>query len=215
MTQLTPVFKLMLLVSLGLHLVAIIESGYFSSGHHQQNIDTRLNITLSQTTEPEPATDAVPEKSPPKKADAQPAEAPRRDPAPAAKVKRDEARQKKPVKPYREALPQQKEQQRQKMGDTRSGMAMEESYKTRLLRHLEQYKHYPFVARRRQLEGQASIRIVLGTDGRLQDIECLDGNDLFCEAAIHAAREAQPFPPPPAALTSREFQYAMEYRLRN
>ncbi len=213
MTQLTPVFKLMLLVSLGLHLVAIIESGYFSPGHHQQNLDTRLNITLSQSAEPKPEADATPEKVSRKKAETQPAK-PSPNPDPATKIEPDEVRQKEPVKPYREPLPQQNEQQRQKLGDTRSGVAVEESYKTRLLRHLEQYKHYPFIARRRQLEGQVSIRIELKTDGRLLNIECLSGNDLFCEAAIHAAREAQPFPQPPASLSGKAFEYAMEYKLR-
>lgn len=214
MTQLTPVFKVMLLVSLGLHLVAIIESGYFSPGHHQQNVDSRLNITLSQTADPKSKPEAVPENPIRNKTDVQSIQPPGPKPAPATKIERDETRQRQPVKPYREAVPQPKEQQRQKMGDTRSGVTVEESYHSRLLRHLEQYKHYPFVARRRQLEGQASIRILLGANGRLQNIECLSGNDLFCEAAIDAAREAQPFPTPPASLPDRTFNYAMEYKLR-
>jgi len=210
MTQLTPAFKLTLLVSIGLHVAAIIQSGAFSSGHHQTDIDTRLNITLSPPTKDRTTSESLPKKPSRMKKDPQPVKKPSRP----VKAQARELSEKKPVKPFKEALPQEVTQQRMRSGSVRSGISAEESYQSRLLRHLEQYKHYPFIARRRQLEGTASIRIAIAADGRLRDIECLAGSELFCEAAIQAARKAQPFPIPPTSLSDRTFNYAMEYKLR-
>ncbi|MFP4610627.1 MAG: hypothetical protein ACLFQT_06355, partial [Thiohalophilus sp.] len=63
MSQLTPAFKLTLLVSIGLHVAAIIQPGSFSPGYHQTDVDTRLNITLSSTAEArrQPAPEPEPE----------------------------------------------------------------------------------------------------------------------------------------------------------
>lgn len=210
MTQLTPVFKLTLLVSIGLHLAAIIQSGSLSPGHHQTDVDTRLNITLSPETEKQATSDSLPEKTSKPKTNPEPVKSPNKP----VKARANELSEKKPVKPFKEALPQEVAQQRMQSGSVRSGISAEASYQSRLLRHLEQYKHYPFMARRRQLEGRASIHIEIAADGQLRNIECLAGSDLFCEAAIQAARKAQPLPAPPASLPDRTFNYAMEYKLR-
>ncbi|WP_310694495.1 TonB family protein [Thiohalophilus sp.] len=214
MAQLTPAFKLMLIVSIGLHLVAIIESGYLSSGHHQKNVNTRLNITLSQPDESRTQVNPMPEKIVQKKMKPKPNAQNEPKPEPEAKTERIERRQEKPVKPRKKVLPQQEEQQRKEMGGNRSGIQQKESYHNQLLRHLEQFRHYPFMARRHQLEGRVLIRITLTAAGQLRNIECLEGNKIFCEAAIRAAREAQPFPPPPTSLSDKAFEYAMEYKLR-
>lgn len=214
MAQLTPAFKLMLIASIGLHLVAIIESGYLSRGHHQKNVNTRLNITLSQPDESRTQVNPMPEKVVQKKMKPKPDAPDEPKPEPEAKTERIEPRQKKPVKPRKKVLPQQEEQQRKEMGGNRSGIKLKESYQSKLLRHLEKFRHYPFMARRRQLEGRVLIRITLTAGGQLRDIECLEGNKLFCKAAIQAARKAQPFPSPPASLPDKTFNYAMEYKLR-
>ncbi|TDY04241.1 cell envelope integrity protein TolA [Thiohalophilus thiocyanatoxydans] len=221
MTQLTPAFKLTLLLSIGLHIGVMIQPGTLSPGHHQTEVNTRLNIRLNpvvaprlrseplaknpakpktkqekQQTKPSPVTETLAKPDTPTKPD---------DEVPA---------EEKPTKLFKEARPQEMEQQRRQRGDVRSGISADESYQSRLLRHLEQYKHYPFMARRRQLEGRAAIRLMIATDGQIRDIECLEGNELFCEAAIQAARKAQPLPAPPASLSDRTFNYTMEYKLR-
>ncbi|MDY6979086.1 MAG: TonB family protein [Pseudomonadota bacterium] len=214
MAQLTPAFKLMLIVSIGLHLVAIIESGSLSPGRHPENINTRMNITLSQPKKANTPTNPMPEKVVQKKITQEPNLRNEPKPEPVAKTERIEAQQEKPVKPRKKVLPQQEEQQRQKMGSNHRGIKQKESYQNHLLRHLEQFRHYPFMAQRRQLEGRVLIRITITGEGRLRNIECLEGSKLFCKAAIQAARNAQPFPRPPTSLSGKAFKYAMEYKLR-
>lgn len=209
MSQLTPAFKLTLLFSIGLHLAAFLQAGGSSAGFHQANVSSTLNISLKPVT-----------RSRPNQQKSENGELKTQN-RPTQKVAQNKPVQKHPetkklALTEQPASPEtQSGQIRQVAGETRTGAVNEDAYRKQLLRHLEQYKHYPFIARRRQLEGQTSIRIAITDDGRLRDIECLAGNDLFCQAAIQAAREAQPFPTPPASLSNREFQYAMEYRLRN
>lgn len=209
MTLITPAFKLTLLLSLGLHLAAFLQYGDRVRGFHQDNVNSRLNVTLSLSSR----TDSMQDNDRPSSPVNKPPEKKQRQEKSLNQSSEQKIRKVAEVsRPTR--FDQPAGELRQMAGDMKAGMLQDENYQSRLLRHLEQYKHYPFMARRRQLEGRASMRIAIAADGELRDIECLTGNDLFCEAAIRAARDAQPFPPPPTSLSDRVFNYAMEYKLR-
>lgn len=209
MTLITPAFKLTLLLSLGLHLAAFVQYGDHTQGFHQDNVNSRLNVTLS----PSSRTDSMSDNDQPSESADKPPKKKLREEKSLNQSSEQKIRKVADVsRPTR--FDQPAGELRQMAGDMQAGMLQDENYQSRLLRHLEQYKRYPFMARRRQLEGRASMRIAIAADGELRDIECLTGNDLFCDAAIRAARDAQPFPPPPTSLSDKAFDYAMEYKLR-
>ena len=213
MSQLTPALKLTLLLSMGVHLGAFLQAGGNLSGFHEQNLETRLNITLNAktfSTQTEPQERDSSEKN----------QAEKRPIKKIVKTRTDQTQRKTVTHAGREpvlstARQLQSGQIRQVTGAVQAGMFDEEEYRKLLLRHLEQYKHYPFVARRRHREGTATLQIVLNPKGKLLTIKCLSGESLFCNAAIRSARDAEPLPAPPGRLKPYAIQYAMVYRLRN
>jgi protein TonB len=213
MSQLTPAFKLTLLLSIGVHLGAFLQAGGNSSGFHEQNMETRLNITLnalSSSTQTELQERDRPEKNPVEK----------RPIRKVIKTRTDQTQPKAVTLARQEPVPStspelQSGHIRQVTGAVQTGLFDEEQYRKLLLRHLEQYKHYPFVARRGHREGTATLEMILNPKGKLLTIKCLSGESLFCNAAIQSARNAEPLPAPPARSKSYAIQYAMVYRLRD
>lgn len=71
---------------------------------------------------------------------------------------------------------------------------------------IEGCKRYPEAAKARNIEGQVTIRFLLGTDGEARNLTVVDASrhrslDL---AALAAVRRASPFPRPPAHLFDKD-----------
>jgi protein TonB len=201
--QLTSTFKLTLLASIAIHAVAFLQWGGMQKGFHQESSYSTLNIRLSQVTNnPEQArqTESRTETNPKTTARKTPRKI-------AAKQLQYTQTKSAPQQIQSGAL-------RKTRGSTETGIEVKQQYIAQLLQHLDQYKTYPFIAQRRQLEGTVTMKIHLDNNGRLLQVHCLTGNMIFCKAASQTAREAAPMPQPPRNLTQRQFEYAMEYRLR-
>ena len=74
-----------------------------------------------------------------------------------------------------------------------------ESYLEMVRLRIEQHKHYPHMARKRQIEGIVTIRFIITPAGNVQAIGIARSSrhSLLDEAAIKAVRDASPFPKPP------------------
>jgi periplasmic protein TonB len=76
------------------------------------------------------------------------------------------------------------------------------SYLDMLRLKIESRKHYPESAKNRGVEGRVTIRFILKTDGRVENVKIARGSksrDLN-RAALAAVQSAAPFPRPPANL---------------
>jgi len=64
---------------------------------------------------------------------------------------------------------------------------------------IERHKKYPDVARIRQIEGRATVRFVIGPDGRVTTLKIIKStrNTALDRAALDAIKKAAPFPKPP------------------
>jgi protein TonB len=64
-----------------------------------------------------------------------------------------------------------------------------------ILARIEQHKRYPWLARRRGLEGEVELGFRVMPDGSVADLRVeRSGGALFDEAAMAAVREAAPLP---------------------
>lgn len=92
--------------------------------------------------------------------------------------------------------------------------ALRESYRMRLMRHIEAHKYYPAAARRLRMEGSVRVRLVVDCNGAVREQAMEDGTPLLNGAARASVERAQPLPPPPDGLSCPQtLQYAMRYRL--
>ena len=75
-----------------------------------------------------------------------------------------------------------------------------QNFRSRLLRHIEQYRRYPEEARRASIEGVTQVHFVMDHDGRVISIwiESSSGSMLLDDAAVAAVMRAAPLPAPPA-----------------
>ncbi len=82
---------------------------------------------------------------------------------------------------------------------------------------LARYQAYPASARRRGLEGAATVRFVITRSGRLVDSELMEssGSRHLDQAALKLVSDAAPYPPLPAAVSAArlEVKIPIEYRL--
>jgi len=69
---------------------------------------------------------------------------------------------------------------------------------------IERHKKYPYVARKRQIEGRVRLRFVIKPDGTVSAVELLERcrHSILNEAALKAVKESSPFPTPPKHLFS-------------
>jgi len=69
---------------------------------------------------------------------------------------------------------------------------------------IEGHKKYPLAAKLRHIEGRATIRFVIATDGQVEKLTLVGSsrNWALDQAAVKAVKEASPFPRPPAQLFS-------------
>lgn len=61
---------------------------------------------------------------------------------------------------------------------------------------IDRFKHYPYAARRRQVEGRVTVRFVIHPDGTVDGLQVIksSASSLLDEAAVKAVRDAAPFP---------------------
>jgi protein TonB len=67
---------------------------------------------------------------------------------------------------------------------------------------IENHKQYPEAARRRRIEGRATLRFTIASNGKVRDVKVIKraGSRTLNEAAVLAVSGASPFPEPPAYL---------------
>ncbi len=203
-SQLTSTFKLTLLASIAIHAAATLHWGGKPDGFHQNNSDSTLNIKLTQPAR---------ETQPPRQRESGQTNKPESISAPSSRQQIDNQPKRVRHKPVMRHL--QSGRLRKTAGDPETGIkTQQQKYIARLLQHLDRHKNYPFLAQRRRIEGTVRMQIQLDNHGSLVQIHCLTGNSIFCKAASRTAREAAPMPQPPHSLSTLQFEYAMEYKLR-
>lgn len=91
------------------------------------------------------------------------------------------------------------------------------SYEQRLAAWLDRHKLYPSMARRRRMEGEALLRVVIERDGKLRfrALEEASGYLLLNQAALEMVERADPFPAVPDEITGPTFEFLVpvEFRL--
>ena len=85
------------------------------------------------------------------------------------------------------------------------------SYYRLLSEWLERYKQYPDLARRRGLEGTASLRVAIRRDGSVISaaLQAPSRHDVLDRAALDLVRRAEPFPRMPSDLTGERFEFVV------
>lgn len=85
---------------------------------------------------------------------------------------------------------------------TAKGTATLASYQAKLVAHLRRYRSYPDAARRRQLQGTASVSFTINGSGRVVSASLArsTGHAILDREAIAMVRRASPFPAIPSAL---------------
>jgi periplasmic protein TonB len=80
-------------------------------------------------------------------------------------------------------------------------------YRIAIIAAAKRYKRYPRLALDNNWEGQAEIRMVIGTDGAIASISIKtpSGHDVLDQQALEMIRKAKPQAPIPAALRGRGF----------
>ncbi len=99
-----------------------------------------------------------------------------------------------------------------------AGAALRTAYEQQLFLWLEKHKDYPLVARRRGLEGVATLRVRIARDGHVLGTTMVHGSGepMLDAATLDLASRADPFPRVPASIDGGEFEFTVpvEYRLR-
>jgi len=88
------------------------------------------------------------------------------------------------------------------------------SYEQQLAAWLEHYKQYPDLARRRGLEGTASLRVAIRRDGSLISaaLQAPSRHDVLDRAALALVHRAEPFPRMPSDLAGDRFEFVVPIR---
>ena len=93
------------------------------------------------------------------------------------------------------------------------------AYARQLSAHFKKFKKYPAMAQRLKLAGTTWIRLEIRNDGSIVDaqIDKSSGHDILDEAALQAARDAQPLPPFPPQIASktRKIRIPYHFSLKN
>lgn len=87
-------------------------------------------------------------------------------------------------------------------GDSHAEYMTSNDYFDMLRLKIERFKKYPNVARARHFEGQATVRFVIGPDGRVSGLKIVKSarHMSLDQAALCAVKDAAPFAKPPANL---------------
>ena len=87
-------------------------------------------------------------------------------------------------------------------------------YLARLLRHIDQFKRYPPVARRRRIEGDVRLVFVPTSAGEERGARALSGPPVLRRAALRALARARPLPLPPPGWGMEAVRFTMRFRLQ-
>ena len=91
-------------------------------------------------------------------------------------------------------------------------------YGSQLANWLNRFKQYPALARRRGIEGDAKVRLVIERNGALlsSSLRVASGSALLDESALAMVKAASPFPRVPDELVGErfEFEVPVAFRLR-
>ena len=88
-------------------------------------------------------------------------------------------------------------------------------YLARLLTHIEGYKYYPPLARRRGVRGSIQVSFRLQANGDISGLLANGGPLILRQAAKNAVNRALPMPACPAEVTCPiQVSYAMQFQLR-
>lgn len=89
------------------------------------------------------------------------------------------------------------------------------SYKALLMRHIEAHKHYPRVARKRNIQGKILVSFTLLTDGSIKNLSLSGKKSILKKATQRAINNALPMPTPPRDLSlPMEIKFNMNYSLK-
>ena len=107
----------------------------------------------------------------------------------------------KTVTPHQEATQSSSAQQQEFFYSTANTLQTQtasemEEWKSKLYSLINQYKHYPYQAKRRKQEGYVQLKAVIAGDGQLIKAEVLSGNKLFYKSSLQALKRSMPLPPP-------------------
>ncbi|HEX9466336.1 MAG TPA: energy transducer TonB [Alphaproteobacteria bacterium] len=91
------------------------------------------------------------------------------------------------------------------------------AYTATLLTWLNQHKEYPWMARRRGVQGRVILRLAVARSGNVTEarIETSSGAELLDQAAVDMVHRANPLPPLPASFVGdrAEFRVPVEFAL--
>ncbi len=86
-----------------------------------------------------------------------------------------------------------------------------DEWKSKLYSLINQYKRYPYQAKRRKQEGDVQLKAVISPAGHLIKAEVLSGHRLFHNNSLQALKQSMPLPPPGNSNIS--VQLNIRYRL--
>jgi len=100
-------------------------------------------------------------------------------------------------------------------GDDNKTLEVKQRYLSRLLTHIEGYKFYPAIARRRGIEGNINVSFRLLHTGYINNLNVTNGPLILRQAAERAIVQALPMPiPPPEINISEKIRFVMQYQLQ-
>ncbi len=203
----TAGIMLSLAVHAGLFFNAGAQLGMAEATSASVPLTTRLNF--NQEPKPEPVEEIKPEPVKPK-------HKPKPKPKP---IEPEPVKQEKIIPPEPEPVVQQivKPQPKGQATQVKDALFIkrqQEMYMHDLLTHIEGYKFYPRVARRRGIEGEVKVTFTLLANGKLKNMQLEGGQTVLRQAAKQAMEDAVPLPLPPSSMAlPREIKIGIVYSL--
>jgi len=97
---------------------------------------------------------------------------------------------------------------------THNPVVSKQRYLSQLLTHIEGYKNYPKVARRRGIEGNIKVAFKILPNGNIENLDASGRSLLLIKAAKQAVRDAMPLPDPPIGASYPVLiSFRMQYQL--
>jgi protein TonB len=91
---------------------------------------------------------------------------------------------------------------------------LRQQYLAKLLAKIEAKKHYPTIARRRNMQGKIKVSFNLSCEGKISNLSIVGPHSILRKATGKAIHAAQPLPQPPTQIDCpMPVHYAMAYSL--
>jgi periplasmic protein TonB len=89
--------------------------------------------------------------------------------------------------------------------DEKQASELTAGYSQQVAAQIKKHQNYPLIAKRRQWEGTAQVRLIIGADGTVKNVELGKGTgkDVLDKEALEMVRRASPLPQAPLALRGR------------